>query len=39
MNAPKGQRIIDCVVAEKRALVCDLFIRLLGEKRNLNANL
>lgn len=27
----RGQRIIDCVFAEKRALVYDLFIRLLSE--------
>lgn len=27
----RGDRIIDCVFAEKRALVYDLFIRLLSE--------
>lgn len=27
----RGERIIDCVFAEKRALVYDLFVRLLSE--------
>jgi mRNA-degrading endonuclease RelE of RelBE toxin-antitoxin system len=30
-RSERGQRIIDCVFAEKRPLVYDLFIRLLGE--------
>jgi len=30
-RSEKGERIIDCVYAEKRALVYDLFIRLLSE--------
>src|SRR5262245_20971605 len=30
-RSERGQRIIDCVFAEKRALVYDLFIRLLSE--------
>ena len=27
----KGERVIDCVFAEKRALVYELFVRLLSE--------
>ncbi len=30
-RAERGERIIDCVFAEKRAIVYDLFIRLLSE--------
>jgi len=30
-RSERGQRIIDCVFAEKRALVHDLFVRLLSE--------
>jgi len=30
-RADRGERIIDCVFAEKRALVYDLFVRLLSE--------
>jgi hypothetical protein len=31
-RAEKGGRILDCVFAEKRALVYDLFIHLLSER-------
>jgi hypothetical protein len=27
----RGERILDCIFAEKRSLVYDLFIRLLSE--------
>ena len=30
-RAERGERIIDCVFAEKRAIVYDLFVRLLSE--------
>jgi mRNA-degrading endonuclease RelE of RelBE toxin-antitoxin system len=30
-RSERGERILDCVFAEKRALVYDLFIRLLSE--------
>jgi mRNA-degrading endonuclease RelE of RelBE toxin-antitoxin system len=30
-RAERGERIVDCVFAEKRAIVYDLFIRLLSE--------
>ncbi len=30
-QAERGERIIDCVFAEKRSMVYDLFIRLLSE--------
>jgi mRNA-degrading endonuclease RelE of RelBE toxin-antitoxin system len=30
-RSERGERIIDCVFAEKRALVYDLFVRLLSE--------
>jgi len=30
-RSEQGDRIIDCVFAEKRSVVYDLFIRLLGE--------
>ena len=30
-RSQRGERIIDCVFAEKRSLVYDLFIRLLSE--------
>src|SRR5690348_2854310 len=31
-RSESGQRIVDCVFAEKRSLVYDLFIRLLSER-------
>jgi len=30
-RAEKGERVIDCIFAEKRAIVYDLFIRLASE--------
>jgi mRNA-degrading endonuclease RelE of RelBE toxin-antitoxin system len=30
-SSERGERIIDCIFAEKRSLVYDLFIRLLSE--------
>lgn len=31
-RSENGERIVDCVFAEKRSLVYDLFIRLLSER-------